>query len=310
MKAQQARREPRRRVDGVILVDKPAGIGSNAVLQHVKRLYAAERAGHTGTLDPMASGLLILCLGQATKFAGELLDSRKGYRAEVTLGVVTTTGDREGPEISRRPVLVDDRQLDAALASLRGEIEQIPPMYSALKRDGRPLYEYARQGQTVERAPRRVCIHELILLARAGDRLELQVSCSKGTYIRTLAEDLGALLGCGAHLSGLVRTEVGGFPLTQAHSVETLARASSADRDGLLVPVDRVLARYPSLNLDEDAARRFRQGQTQPTVAADPGLCRIYGPDGVFTGTGWVEAGQLKPKRLLSQEVAAASPAT
>jgi tRNA pseudouridine55 synthase len=294
-------RAPTRRVDGLLLVDKPAGVGSNATLQHVKRQFAAESAGHTGTLDPMASGLLIVCFGEATKFAGELLDSGKSYRAEITLGIITDTADAEGSVLERRPVDVDDASLDAALARFRGEIQQVPPMHSALKRAGRPLYEYARRGETVERAPRSVTIGSIERLWREGSRLGVDVTCSKGTYIRTLAEDLGAALGCGAHLSGLERTAVGSFSLAEAVSIEALDAAAPAERDRWLRPLDSALMHYPAVSLPAGPAARFRQGQPVEAAASSSGLVRVYEAPGRFIGTGCVESARLRPMRLLAQ---------
>src|SRR4051812_47701901 len=206
---------PARDVDGVLLLDKPSGISSNAALQSARRLFAARRAGHTGTLDPMATGLLVLCFGEATKFSGALLDADKAYAARVRLGARTSTGDAEGEVIERREVRAGPAQIEAALARFRGGIEQVPPMHSAIKHLGRPLYAYARKGETVERSARRVVIRELVLEGMSGEEIDLRVACSKGTYIRTLAEDIGEALGCGGHLSALRRTAVGPFPLGQ-----------------------------------------------------------------------------------------------
>jgi tRNA pseudouridine55 synthase len=299
-------RPPRnsRRIDGFLLLDKPRGIGSNASLQHVKRVYRAERAGHTGTLDPMASGLLPVCLGEATKFAGELLEADKAYRAEVTLGVRTTTGDAEGGILERRPVRVSDSAVREALQRFRGPILQVPPMHSALKRDGVPLYAYARRGQELERQARGVTIHALEMVESGSDRLTLDVACSKGTYVRVLAEDLGEALGCGAHLSGLVRTRIGPFLLEQAVTVDALEALDEAGRDALLLPVDALLASWARVELAEDEAVRFRHGSAVALVPANPtvaGQVRIYGPRGAFLGTGTIEAdGTLRPKRLLA----------
>src|SRR4029079_13276775 len=206
----------RRRLDGILVLDKPAGISSNAALQHAKRLFEAAKAGHSGTLDPLASGVLPVLFGEATKFSSFLLDADKEYLADVRLGVRTKTGDAEGEVISRSAVTIDDAALEPALARFRGEIDQVPPMHSALKYGGRPLYEMARRGVTVPRAPRRVAIHALELIERSGDLLRIRVACSKGTYVRVLAEDLGAALGPGAHLAALRRTIAGRFTLAQA----------------------------------------------------------------------------------------------
>ena len=203
-------------IDGALLLDKPVGLSSNAALQRAKRVFGASKAGHAGTLDPLASGLLLVLLGEATKFAGPLLDADKEYLATVKLGETTTTGDAEGTVLERKAVDVSARELDAVLAKFRGTIDQLPPMHSALKRDGVPLYKLARKGLTVERKPRRVQVHELRLLGFEPPRVELQVRCSKGTYIRSLAEDIGAALGTGAHLAALRRTASGGFSVEDA----------------------------------------------------------------------------------------------
>ena len=209
----------RRKVDGVLILDKPRGMSSNAALQKVRWLLNAEKAGHTGSLDPLATGVLPLCFGEATKFSQYLLDADKGYETVMQLGVTTTTGDAEGEVVEQRPVEVGEAQLLEALEGFRGAISQIPPMYSALKRDGQPLYKLARAGEVVEREARSVTIARLELAAFEGDRPRLQVACSKGTYIRTLVEDIGQVLGCGAHVAELRRTQVGPFSLAQAVSM-------------------------------------------------------------------------------------------
>jgi tRNA pseudouridine55 synthase len=299
------RRAERRRVDGILLLDKPSGVGSTAVLQHVRRLYAAESAGHTGTLDPMASGLLVVCFGEATKFAGELLDSGKEYDATLLLGVRTTTGDAEGEVLERREVTVSDEAIAAALERFRGDIEQIPPMHSALKRDGRPLYDYARRGETVERQPRTVRISRLENLGRDGERLRIRVSCSKGTYMRTLAEDLGNVVGCGAHLCVLRRTAVGRFQVGDAHTPDAIGLLDRVGRDGLLQPIDQALIDRPACTLDAAFTRRFTQGQALQIANVPEGLARVYSSDGRFLGTGWGAAGRLQPRRLVASAPAA-----
>lgn len=297
-----------RRVDGFVLFDKPKGLTSNAALQRVKRLYRAERAGHTGTLDPMATGLLPICLGEATKFAGELLDADKAYQAEVVLGVRTDTGDAEGEVIEQRAVSLNEdqirQQMETVLQRFRGEILQTPPMYSALKVSGKPLYAYAREGRSLERTARPVIIHELRLLSLNGTRLELHVACSKGTYIRVLAEDIGEALGCGAHLSALSRTAIGPFRLEQAHRLEDLEPMPDADRDGLLLAVDALLASCASVKLGIDDAARFGHGQAVVSeTRVFPGVVRVYGADQAFLGTGTADsAGRIQPKRLVSTE--------
>jgi tRNA pseudouridine55 synthase len=297
-----------RRVDGVLLLDKPAGLSSNAALQRVRRAYRAERAGHTGTLDPLATGLLPVLFGDATKFGAEVLEADKRYRATVALGARTSTGDAEGEVIERRPVAVDPARLAAVLARFVGRIAQIPPMHSALKHAGRPLYAYARAGEVVERAARTVTIHALSVEAFAGDRLEIDVRCSKGTYIRTLAEDIGAALGCGAHLAALARTETGPFRLRDAHALAAVEAASDADRQRFLLPADVLLAGLPRIALDSAAAARFGHGQA---VGAPPGtapgrLC-AYDPAGRLLGVGECEAdGRVRPLRLVRQDPLAA----
>ena len=307
-------REPRikverRAVHGVLLLDKPLGLSSNDALQKAKWLLRALKAGHTGTLDPMASGLLPLCFGAATKFSQVSLDADKTYEAVVQLGVQTTTGDSEGEVVERREVSFDDTQLTAALASLTGEIDQVPPMHSALKKDGKPLYTYAREGVTVERAARRVTIHEL--KARRdpleASRLHLTVRCSKGTYIRTLAEDLGRLLGCGASLAALRRTGSGGLTLEGACTLEQLEALPEQERATLLKPVDTLLSQWPAMVLPEAEAARFLTGLRRRLPADAPtastGPLRVYGPSQagpVILGSAHVAGGELIPDRLLS----------
>ncbi len=290
-------------IDGILPLDKPQGIGSNAVLQHIKRLYGAARAGHTGTLDPMASGLLVICLGEATKFSAELLNASKSYRARVTLGVRTTTADAEGEVLARCSELPDDARIQASLGRFRGEILQVPPMHSALKRDGRPLYSYARRGETIQREARPVTIHALEFLSREGATLELEVHCSKGTYVRTLAEDLGQALGCGAHLSGLVRTALGHFSLEQAATVDALAALPPEERRRLLLPPDAMLQGYPEVALVPEDELRFRRGQQISGTLLASGLVRVYGTGRRFLGTGWSDVdGALAPRRVLPGE--------
>ena len=297
-------RQPRRKVDGILLLDKPAGITSNSALQKARRLFHAAKAGHTGTLDPMATGLLPLCFGEATKFAGELLTADKCYAAAVLLGVRTDTADAEGRVLEIRPVAVSREQVESALARFRGAIQQVPPMHSALKRDGRPLYEYAREGIEIERAPRVVTIHTLDLTAFSGDRVEFNVACSKGTYIRTLAQDIGTVLGCGGHLTALRRTRIGDLGLEAAITLEALEVLPPQDRDVMLLPADALLSALPRLDLDEDATRRFRQGQAVQTGQEHQplaGRLRAYAADGSFLGLGRAETdGWVTPLRLLA----------
>lgn len=233
------RRTPRRIVDGVLFLDKPVGISSNNALQKARWLLSAAKGGHTGTLDPMASGLLPLTFGEATKFSQTLLDADKAYDATVLLGVTTTTADAEGEVLACCPVDVSDAAIEAAIATLRGEIEQVPPMYSALKHHGKALYEYAREGIEIPREPRRVTIYRFELLERDGDSLKVRVECSKGTYVRTLASDLGALLGCGAHLTALRRTKIGPFGLDVSLPLADFEAVPAEERDGRLAPLAR-----------------------------------------------------------------------
>ncbi|MFC5301227.1 tRNA pseudouridine(55) synthase TruB [Azospira restricta] len=288
-----------RRVDGVLLLDKPSGITSNDALQKARRLFSAEKAGHTGTLDPMASGLLPVCFGEATKFSADLLDADKTYEATLRLGVTTTTADAEGEVLETRPVQVGEADLRAVLPRFTGAIEQVPPMYSALKRDGKPLYELARQGIEVERAARAVVIHELTLLACAGTDVSLRVRCSKGTYIRTLAEDIGSALGCGAHLTALRRTRVGSLELAGARTLAEIEACAEEGREALLRPVDTLLSGLPPVVLDEAQTLRFGNGN--PVAADVVGPCRVYA-GGRLLGLGLGDgAGRLHPKRLIAR---------
>lgn len=291
-----------RRVDGVLLLDKPSGMSSNTALQRARRLFSAAKAGHTGTLDPLATGLLPLCFGEATKFSADLLDADKTYEAELRFGVTTETGDAEGAVLERRPVAFSDEALAAALDAFRGRISQIPPMYSALKRDGKPLYVLARQGLEVERAAREVTIHALELLGRAGESCRLRVSCSKGTYIRTLATDLGERLGCGAHLTALRRTAVGALTLASACTLEALDALDETLRETRLLPPDALLRNLPRADLDAETALRFGHGNPVPFDAAGgmPGRWRVYA-DGRLLGLGELTGeGALKPSRLIA----------
>jgi tRNA pseudouridine55 synthase len=293
-----------RRVDGVLLLDKPSGPSSNAALQAARRLYRAEKGGHSGTLDPLASGLLPCLFGDATKFGAEMLDAEKSYAAAIALGVATTTGDAEGEVIARRPVSVAIGDVERALARFRGPISQVPPAYSALKRDGRPLYAYARAGQPVDRAPRAVTIHEFALRRFADDRIEVTVRCSKGTYVRTLAEDVGRELGCGAHLAGLRRTAVGRFSVDDAVDLAALERLDPDARAALLRPVDVLVGHLPALPVADAAAAKFRRGQSVPAPPPAAGRFRVYDADGAFIGVGEAAGGALRPRRLLRQDTA------
>ena len=292
------------RVNGVLLLDKPVGVTSNRALQIARRLLGAQKAGHTGTLDPLASGLLPVMLGEATKFSADLLDADKSYRATVRLGVTTTTGDAEGEVVEHRPVALEPGAVAAALAQFTGPIEQVPPMHSALKRDGRPLYELARAGVEVERAPRRVRIHGLRLVGQSGDTLVVDVDCSKGTYVRVLAEDIGKALGCGAHLAALRRTAVGPLTLEGAVELAALEGLDIEARRACLRPVDELLGTLPEVNLDGELTQRFRQGQ-RLAIDAQPrgGRVRVYGADNSLLGTATInEWGVVGPERLISNE--------
>ena len=292
------------RINGVLLLDKPVGVTSNRALQTVRRLLNASKAGHTGTLDPMASGLLPVMLGEATKFSADLLDADKSYRATVRLGVTTTTGDAEGEVVERRAVDVERGAVERVLARFTGDIEQVPPMYSALKRDGRPLYELARAGIEVERVARGVRIHGLRLIEHARDTLVLDVDCSKGTYVRVLAEDIGKALGCGAHLAALRRTRVGPLAIGDAVELAALEGMEPGARRNWLRPVDELLGTLPSVALDAELTQRFRQGQ-RLAMDAQPrgGRVRGYGADSTLLGTATVnEWGVVGPERLISNE--------
>jgi len=291
----------RRPVHGVLLLDKDAGVSSNAALQRAKRLYRAEKAGHTGTLDPLASGLLPLCFGAATKFAQASLDADKRYLATLRLGVTTTTGDLEGDVVRTAAVDVDRAALEAACAKFVGAIDQVPPMHSALKRDGKPLYEYARSGIELERAPRRVRIDAIRVVDGEGDLWTIDVSCSKGTYIRTLGEEIGAALGCGAHLAALRRTASGALDLASAARLAALDPLDEAARDRHLLPPDALVAAWPRVVLSNEDAGRFLAGVRRRLPLADAAALRVYGPEpGAFLGTGHVTGGELIATRLLS----------
>ena len=287
------------RVDGVLLLDKPLGLTSNDALQKARRLFSAAKGGHTGTLDPAATGLLPLCFGEATKFSADLLDADKTYEAIVKLGVTTDSGDADGQVVATAPVTVDETDVRCALPQFTGAIEQIPPMHSALKRNGRPLYELARQGIEVEREPRAVTIHALELLSFAGDTLSLRVRCSKGTYIRVLAADLGQVLGCGAHLIGLRRTAVGDLDLAGVVTLSELEALSEAARASCLQPVDALLQSLPVVNVEGEAAERFSHGNPVELPAGLVGKIRVYA-GGQLIGVGEsAEDGRLWPKRLV-----------
>lgn len=265
-----------KQVDGVLLLDKPLGLTSNDALQKVRRLFSAAKGGHTGTLDPLASGLLPLCFGEATKFSADLLDADKTYEAVIQLGVTTDSGDAEGKVTKTAAVNVEIDDILRVLSQFTGAIRQIPPMHSALKRNGRPLYELARQGIEVEREPRMVTIHAIDCLGFGGESLTLRVACSKGTYIRVLAADIGDALGCGAHLAGLRRTRVGDLDLGAAVTLAHLASLDEAGRAGCLQPVDDLLRTLPAAMLEGEAAERFRHGNPVELPAGLSGKIRVY----------------------------------
>jgi tRNA pseudouridine55 synthase len=293
-------------VDGVLLLDKPVGLSSNDALIRAKRVLNAKKAGHTGTLDPFATGLLPLCFGEATKFSQDLLEADKTYEATVHLGIMTNTGDTEGEAIETLPVDVTEAQIEAALARFRGPIMQVPPMYSALKRDGKAYYEYAREGITLEREARPVTIHGLAFMAYDAPMLKIRVTCSKGTYVRVLGEDIGAALGCGAHLNALRRTQVG--PLTIDGMITMEALQAHAEPLSLLAPVDALLSSFPPLELTPELAVRFLQGQrlalgkeTAVVVPSELGRVRVYS-EGKLLGTAQLqEYAILAPERLIAK---------
>lgn len=291
----------RRAVHGVLLLDKPLGWSSNDALQKVKWLLRAEKAGHTGTLDPLATGLLPLCFGAATKFSQVSLDADKTYRATLRLGQTTTTGDAEGEVLRERAVSVSHEAIEAARGAWLGEIEQMPPMFSALKHEGRALYEYARAGIEIEREPRRVVIHKLDILSWQGSALDIEVRCSKGTYVRTLAQDLGEALGCGAHLTALRRVASGPLEVHEAVTLDALIEMNEAQRDALLMPPDALLADWPAVQLDDAEAGRFLSGMRRRVAQPDAQQVRVYGPQPqAFLGSAHIKAGELIPCRLLS----------
>lgn len=288
-----------RQVDGVLLLDKAIGMTSNDALQKARRLFSAAKGGHTGTLDPLATGLLPLCFGEATKFSADLLDADKTYEATLRLGVTTDSGDAEGQVVATSAVNVAESDIFRVLPAFLGDILQVPPMHSALKRDGRPLYELARQGIEVERAARPVTIHAIEVLALADDTLRISVRCSKGTYIRVLAADLGAALGCGAHLTALRRTQVGDLVLEHALTLVELEAMDEGGRMMQLQPVDALLQSLPRVDLDAAGEQRFSHGNP---VGLPPGLggkIRVYA-DGRLLGVGEPgNGGLLWPKRLV-----------
>ena len=295
----------RRDVDGIVLLDKPAGFSSNQALQAVRRLFRARKAGHTGSLDPLATGLLPVCLGEATKVSAFLLDADKHYTTDCRLGLTTTTGDSEGEVVETRPVpALDAARVEAVLEGFRGEILQTPPMYSALKHQGRRLYELARRGEVVEREARRIRIHALRLVRFHGDEIALDVRCSKGTYIRSLVEDIGEALGCGAHVTALRRLGVTPFDEPRMYALpelEAIAEQGPASLEAVLIPMDTALTAMPALHLNDECAGYVRLGQAvRVPEAPASGLVRLYGADEAFMGVGrMLDDGRVAPQRLL-----------
>lgn len=302
-----SRRRKGRDVNGILVIDKPVGVTSNGILQQVKRLYGAAKAGHTGALDPLATGVLPLCFGEATKFSQLMLESDKAYIATARLGVVTETGDSEGKVVREHPVPADlnEVMLEPVLDGFRGDIQQVPSMYSALKHKGRPLYEYAREGIEIERPSRPVTIYKLELLAVRDAEFDIAVTCTKGTYIRSLVEDIGEALGCGAHVIALRRTMASGFSLDVAHPVDSLEamRERGESLDGLLVEPDAALSMFPELALESDRLRSILNGQpVRMSGQVLTGPVRLYGDDRfVGLGEGFPDGEDVKivPRRLV-----------
>lgn len=300
-----------RALNGVLLLDKSVGMTSNFALQRAKRLLGARKAGHTGSLDPIASGLLPICLGEATKLSGFLLNTDKRYRVRVRLGIVTETADTEGAVVETRPVpFLTAAMIETVLERFRGEILQVPPMYSALKHQGRRLYDLARQGIEVERAARPIVIHALDLLGFDEAGMELDVHCSKGTYIRSLAEDLGQALGCGGHVEVLRRTAVGELDVREAYDLGALESRSEPERLDCLLPMDRIVADLPPVNLNEEMGFYVRKGQAVLVPKAPTqGWVRLYGKESLFMGVGEVlDDGRIAPRRLVARSAAQTLP--
>jgi tRNA pseudouridine55 synthase len=300
------RRRTGREVNGILLLDKPRGMTSNQALQAVKRIYRAQKAGHTGSLDPLATGLLPVCLGEATKISGFLLDADKAYSARCRLGIRTDSADADGEIIATRPVVnISRERIEQALAKFMGDIQQIPPMHSAIKQNGTPLYKLAHQGIEVEREPRQVSIHEIRLVRWESEELDIYVHCSKGTYIRTLADDLGEELGCGAHITDLRRERVepfSGESMVALQTLETLAQQGNEALDACLLPVEAALKQWPAVKLSTESAFYLRQGQAVfvPRVKGQ-GWVRLYENEEDFIGVGVIQDdGKVAPKRLMN----------
>jgi tRNA pseudouridine55 synthase len=291
----------KREIDGVFLLNKPLGFSSNQALKKIQWLFNAKKAGHTGTLDPMASGLLPICIGEATKFSHRLLEANKTYIATIQLGVTTTTGDQEGEVVNQKDVVLKPNQLEETLQKFTGDITQTPPMFSALKFEGKPLYEYARQGIEIERKSRQVTIYDITLNKIEESIVILEVSCSKGTYIRTLAEDIGHALGCGAYLKGLERTQTGNFQLSDALTIEAIEAMSMASREETLLPVDALLEGLSSIKLTLTETEAIKKGQAIDFNGKNDNELRLYGVSGQFLGVGQPDLqGRLFPKRLIA----------
>lgn len=295
----------KKNISGVLLLDKPLGYSSNQALQKAKWLLQASKAGHTGTLDPLATGLLPLCFGEATKFAHYLTDADKTYFATIKLGVITNTGDAEGEVLSTKPVNVSQAQFEQACAQFVGEISQIPPMYSALKHEGKALYEYARAGIEIERKSRIITIYNIAQKTFEHDVVSITVTCSKGTYIRTLAEDIGNILGCGAHLIGLRRLTTANYEIMQATTLEQFEALTPVQRESLILPADSAVKHLPAMTLDADSSFYLQQGQAIWCSGVIPqGLIRLYSEQKEFLGLGEQQNdGKIAPKRLIVSKV-------
>jgi tRNA pseudouridine55 synthase len=288
-------------IDGIFLLDKPLGFSSNQALKKIQWLFNAKKAGHTGTLDPMASGLLAICLGEATKFSHRLLNANKTYIATIQLGLTTSTGDQEGEVVSEKEVVLNEALLKDTLKKFTGEITQIPPKYSALKIEGKSLYEYAREGIEIERKSRQIKIYHIKLIKMEECMITIEVACSKGTYIRTLAEDIGQDLGCGAYLKGLQRTQVGNFQLSEAHSIDALEAMPMVAREKALLPIDTLLKGLLSVKLSATEIKAIKKGQSIDFMCKNEKELRLYSASGQFIGIGQPDLqGRLFPKRLIA----------
>ncbi|MDO1509295.1 MULTISPECIES: tRNA pseudouridine(55) synthase TruB [unclassified Neisseria] len=294
----------KRPVNGVLLLDKPTGLSSNTALQKARRLYRAEKAGHTGVLDPLATGLLPVCFGEATKFAQYLLDADKAYTATLKLGEATSTGDAEGEIVATARADISLAEFQTACQALTGAIRQVPPMFSALKHEGKPLYEYARKGIVIERKPRDIIIYSIDIKSFTAPQAVIDVRCSKGTYIRTLSEDIAKHIGTFAHLTALRRTETAGFTISETHTLEQLATLSEPERDALLLPCDVLVSHLPRITLPESSVKMLKFGR-QPDYQAElpeSTPVRIYAEDGNFIGLAEYlpQQGRLKALRLMN----------